>query len=99
MDSSPTGGRGLDDHERHTAGCECPRTADLDGDGIAASSRRTFLHRAGALGAGTAAAGLLGAAPAYAAQGDSDPYGQTTMSRAPRGTWDPDPDHPGSPSS
>jgi hypothetical protein len=69
MDSSPTGVRGLDDHDRHgrhAGGCDCPRTADLDGDGIAASSRRTFLHRAGALGAGTAAAGLLGATPAHA---------------------------------
>ncbi|MFI6460665.1 LamG-like jellyroll fold domain-containing protein [Streptomyces sp. NPDC050538] len=96
MDSSPTGDRGLDDHERHAAGCECPRTADLDGDGVAASSRRTFLHRAGALGAGTAAAGLLGAAPAYAngGGGDDDPYGRTTMSLAPRGSWEPDPDNP-----
>ncbi|MBK3575320.1 metallophosphoesterase [Streptomyces sp. MBT65] len=95
MDSSPTGDRGLDDgHERHAAGCDCPRTADLDGDGVAASSRRTFLHRAGALGAGTAAAGLLGAAPAHAERGDADPYGQTTMSSVPRGKWDPDPDNP-----
>ena len=97
MDSSPTGDRGLDEHgrhEQHAAGCECPRTADLDGDGIAASSRRTFLHRAGALGAGTAAAGLLGATPAHAERGDGDPYGQTTMSPAPRGSWDPDPDNP-----
>ncbi|WP_405974820.1 metallophosphoesterase [Streptomyces sp. NBC_00988] len=97
MDSSPAGDRGLDDHDdQHAAGCDCPRTADLDGDGVAASSRRTFLHRAGALGAGTATAGLLGAAPAYANGGgrDDDPYGQTTMSPAPRGSWDPDPDNP-----
>ncbi|MEV0480855.1 LamG-like jellyroll fold domain-containing protein [Streptomyces sp. NPDC050508] len=97
MDSSPTGDRGLDDQERHdlhAAGCDCPRTADLDGDGIAASSRRTFLHRAGALGAGTAAAGLLGAIPAHAERRGGDPYGQTTMSPAPRGSWDPDPDNP-----
>ncbi|MDH6215797.1 LamG-like jellyroll fold domain-containing protein [Streptomyces pseudovenezuelae] len=81
----------------------CPRTADLDGDGIAASSRRTFLNRAGVLGVGAAAAGVLGGAPAYAAVGgsgrsrvgdDDDPYGQTTMSPTARGKWDPDPDNP-----
>ncbi|MGW1213735.1 LamG-like jellyroll fold domain-containing protein [Streptomyces sp. NPDC002499] len=105
MDSSPTGGRDHDEHEhdRHAVGCECPRTADLDGDGIAASSRRTFLNRAGVLGVGAAAAGVLGSAPAYADGGgsgpdrtgeDDDPYGRTTMSPVPRGKWDPDPDNP-----
>ena len=71
MDSSAVGG--------------CPRTADLDGDGIAAASRRTFLNRAGVLGVGAATAGVVGAAPAY---------GRTTMSPVPRGKWDPDPDNP-----
>ena len=94
--------------DQHAAGCECPRTAELDGDGIAASSRRTFLHRAGALGAGAAAAGLLVDTPAYAAGGssssgstsgkggdkDDDPYGLTTMTPAPRGRWSPDPESP-----
>jgi hypothetical protein len=95
----------------HASGCACPTTADLDGDGVAAASRRTFLRGAGALGAtaaATAAAtGLLGATPALAAPAsggsrpsgagrgdDQDPYGQTTMSPAPRGTWNPDPDDP-----
>jgi hypothetical protein len=91
-------------HGEHEAGCECPRTADLDGNGIAASSRRTFLHRAGVLGAGATATGLLGAAPAYASGGngtsgdgkggDDDPYGLTTMTPAGRGKWSPDPDSP-----
>lgn len=87
------------DHGGHAAGCDCPRTADLDGQGLAASSRRTFLRGAGVLGAGAATTGLLGAAPAYAAgsgQGGAadDPYGSTTMTPAPRGTWRPDPDDP-----
>ncbi|MFI1095700.1 LamG-like jellyroll fold domain-containing protein [Streptomyces sp. NPDC020917] len=93
-------------HPAHESGCACPTTADLDGDGIAAASRRTFLRGAGVLGATAAATGLLGAAPAFAAPGApgapaapaggnaDDPYGQTTMSPAPRGTWNPDPDDP-----
>jgi len=93
-------------HAAHESSCACPTTADLDGDGIAASSRRTFLRGAGVLGATAAATGLLGAAPAFAAPGapgapaggnggnSDDPYGQTTMSPAPRGTWNPDPDDP-----
>jgi hypothetical protein len=102
---TPTPGQDLTaaatDHTSHAAGCACPRTADLDGDGLAASSRRTFLRGAGVLGASAAAAGLLGATPAFAApafttSGDEqrDPYGQTTMAPAPRGTWRPDPDSP-----
>ncbi|MFJ5837369.1 LamG-like jellyroll fold domain-containing protein [Streptomyces shenzhenensis] len=101
MDRSPATGAG---HDEHAAGCACPRTANLDGDGIAASSRRTFLQRASALGAGAAgAAGLLGAAPAYASDGhgnaaaegtDDDPYGRTTTEPAARGKWSPDPDNP-----
>jgi hypothetical protein len=87
------------EHEEHAAGCDCPRTADLDGNGIAASSRRTFLRGAGVLGAGAAAAGLLGTVPAYASGESSisendDPYGQTTMAPAPRGKWSPDPESP-----
>jgi hypothetical protein len=74
------------EHDEHAAGCACPRTADLDGNGIAASSRRRFLRGAGVLGAGAAAAGLLGSTPAHASGGsgtggDGDPYGQTTMLR------------------
>lgn len=100
MDGSPavgSGGKpGPDDN--HADDCGCPRTADLDGDSIAAASRRTFLRGAGAVGAGAAAAGLLGATPALAAAGagrpDEDPYGQTTMSHAARGTWRPDPENP-----
>jgi hypothetical protein len=87
----------------HADECACPRTADIDGDGIAASSRRTFLHRAGVLGAGAAAAGLLVDTPAYAASGgsdgrgggtDDDPYGLTAMTPVPRGRWSPDPESP-----
>ncbi|MCO5973395.1 LamG-like jellyroll fold domain-containing protein [Actinoallomurus soli] len=85
-------------HDEHAAGCACPRTADLDGNGIAASSRRRFLRGAGVLGAGAAAAGLLGATPAYASGSrsgaDGDPYGQTAMTPAPRGKWRPDPESP-----
>ncbi|MFK0117819.1 LamG-like jellyroll fold domain-containing protein [Streptomyces sp. NPDC090994] len=89
--------------DAHPSGCACPVTADPDGDGVAASSRRAFLQRAGALGAGAGAAGLLAAAPAHAAgagaghggQGaDDDPYGRTTTSRGPKGKWSPDPDSP-----
>ena len=82
----------------HAAGCDCPRTADLDGDGVAASSRRTFLRGAGALGAGAgaAAAGLLGAQPASASgdRGRPDPYDLTAMVPAPGGRWSPDPQSP-----
>ncbi|MFC1414766.1 LamG-like jellyroll fold domain-containing protein [Streptacidiphilus sp. N1-12] len=90
-------------HTAHPADCSCPRTADLDGDGFAASSRRVFLRGAGALGAGVTAAGLLGAGPAFAATdggstgghgGSSDPYGQTSMTPALHGTWRPDPENP-----
>jgi hypothetical protein len=89
--------------DAHAADCACPRTADIDGDGIAASSRRTFLHRAGVLGAGAAAAGLLVETPAYATSGgsdgrgggtDDDPYGLTAMTPVPRGRWSPDPESP-----
>ncbi|MFJ8796435.1 MULTISPECIES: hypothetical protein [unclassified Streptomyces] len=54
-------------HSARAAACDCPRTADPDGDGLAAASRRTFLRGTGVLGAGAAAAGLLGASPAFAA--------------------------------
>ncbi|MFE9528835.1 twin-arginine translocation signal domain-containing protein [Streptomyces sp. NPDC006631] len=43
-------------HRARAAACDCPRTADPDGDGLAAASRRTFLRGAGVLGAGAAAA-------------------------------------------
>ncbi|GGU56868.1 LamG-like jellyroll fold domain-containing protein [Streptomyces daghestanicus] len=86
------------------AGCACPVTADPDGDGPAAAGRRAFLQRAGALGVGAGAAGLLAApaltTPAHAAgaartdRGDDDPYGRATTGRGRRGTWRPDPDSP-----
>lgn len=98
----------LGTHTTHAADCACPRTADLDGDGLAAASRRTFLRGAGVLGAGAAAAGLLGATPAFAADRESgsgsgagsdsersdDPYGRTTTGHEPRGRWKPDPEDP-----
>ena len=73
----------------------CPRTADLDGEGGAAASRRSFLRNTGLLGAGAGAVslGLLGVAgPADAASGhsSSDPYDQTTMIPASTGRWNPD---------
>lgn len=88
----------------HPPGCACPVTADPDGDGVAASSRRAFLQRAGAV-IGAGAAGLAAADPAYATgadgadgsgQGadDDGPRGRTTTSRGSRGTWEPDPDSP-----
>lgn len=99
MDGSPVVDSGGEPGpvDNHADNCGCPRTADLDGDSIAAASRRTFLRGAGAVGAGAAAAGLLGAAPAFAAGGtrpDEDPYGLTTMTHAPRGKWRPDPESP-----
>ena len=82
----------MHEHDGH-ASCECPRTADLDGDGAAAASRRSFLRTSGLLGAGVGAAslGLLGAAPAMAASTNgNDPYDQTTMVPASHGRWNPD---------
>ena len=81
----------------HPRDCDCPRTADLDGDGPAAAGRRSFLRGAGLVGAGTGAAalGLFGAGPAAAATrppGPADPYDVTTTTPAPRGRWRPDPD-------
>ncbi|MEW1860913.1 LamG-like jellyroll fold domain-containing protein [Streptomyces sp. NPDC088194] len=103
-DDAPGAHETNDGQDGHGEGCSCPRTADLDGAGLAASSRRTFLRGAGVISAGAAAAGLLGAAPAYAAgeakgaaKGggkDDDPYGRTSMTPAPRGKWSPDPDDP-----
>ena len=80
------------DHEHeHAAGCECPRTADLDGESAAAASRRAFLRNSGLLGAGVGAAslGLFSAAPAQAATA-TDPYDLTSMIPAPAGRWNPD---------
>ena len=82
-------------HSGHAQDCACPRTADIDGDGPAAAGRRTFLRGAGLLGAGAGASalGLLGAAPAMAADREpSDPYDLTAMTPAPRGRWSPDPE-------
>ncbi|HET9172263.1 MAG TPA: LamG-like jellyroll fold domain-containing protein [Actinospica sp.] len=83
----------MHEHAGHTE-CECPRTADLDGDSAAAASRRSFLRNSGLLGAGVGAAGLglLGAAPAQAASAkrSNDPYDQTTMAPAAHGRWNPD---------
>ncbi|MEK2494481.1 LamG-like jellyroll fold domain-containing protein [Kitasatospora purpeofusca] len=90
-------------HDNHESGhpCECPRTAELDGDGPAAAGRRRFLRGAGLLGAGvgTAGLGLLGAAPAHAAgpgpAGGSDASGAGSgKAKKPAGKqrWQPDPD-------
>jgi hypothetical protein len=83
----------MHEHAGHSD-CECPRTADLDGESAAAASRRTFLRTSGLLGAGVGAAslGLLGAAPAQAASANrsSDPYDQTKMGAVSRGRWNPD---------
>jgi len=91
LDPDPEPGFQLD-HE-HAAGCECPRTAELDGDSLAAASRRSFLRRSGLLGAGVGAVslGLLGTSPALASSKPAgDPYDQTTMAPASRGRWEPD---------
>ncbi|MFD7417010.1 LamG-like jellyroll fold domain-containing protein [Kitasatospora purpeofusca] len=95
-------------HDNHESGhpCECPRTAELDGDGPAAAGRRRFLRGAGLLGAGvgTAGLGLLGAAPAHAAgpgpAAGSDPAGSDASGTGAAGAkkpagkqrWQPDPD-------
>ncbi|MFE6865680.1 LamG-like jellyroll fold domain-containing protein [Kitasatospora sp. NPDC057692] len=87
-------------HDIHESGheCECPRTADLDGDGPAAAGRRRFLRGAGLLGAGvgTAGLGLLGAAPARAAgsepaDGSGAEPGKAKKAKG-KGRWQPDPD-------
>ncbi|MFJ2865789.1 LamG-like jellyroll fold domain-containing protein [Kitasatospora sp. NPDC087314] len=83
--------------EAHTPHeCGCPRTADLDGNGSAAASRRRFLHGAGLLGAGAGAVGLglLGAVPAQAAdaKASGDPQGTAAKTAKGRGRWQPDPD-------
>ncbi|GHF71423.1 hypothetical protein GCM10018790_56620 [Kitasatospora xanthocidica] len=79
-------------HEFHPSdACACPRTADLDGHGTAAASRRRFLRGAGLLGAGVSAAGLgvFGAAgPAEAAADAPKPPRDRTR----RNGWEPDPD-------
>ncbi|WP_327064039.1 Tat pathway signal sequence domain protein [Kitasatospora purpeofusca] len=90
-------------HDNHESGhpCECPRTAELDGDGPAAAGRRRFLRGAGLLGAGvgTAGFGLLGAAPAHAAgpgpaAGSDASVTATGGAKKPAGKqrWQPDPD-------
>ncbi|MFF4554143.1 LamG-like jellyroll fold domain-containing protein [Streptomyces sp. NPDC001422] len=82
-------------HSARAAACVCPRTADPDGDGLAAASRRTFLRGAGVLGAGAAAAGLLGASPAFAAGAGTPAETAGTAGRtASRGRWRPDPESP-----
>ncbi|MFJ3713494.1 metallophosphoesterase [Streptomyces sp. NBC_01387] len=97
LEADRDAGTGHNGPGEHRSGCACPRTADLDGNGVAASSRRTFLHRAGVLGAGATTAGLLGSAPAYASGPSGkheDPYDVTTTAHSPRGKWSPDPDDP-----
>ncbi|WP_194908477.1 LamG-like jellyroll fold domain-containing protein [Catenulispora rubra] len=63
-------------HEHEDAHCQCPRTADFDSAGPAATGRRSFLRNAGLLGAGATAlasgATVFGpAASASAATGDA----------------------------
>ena len=88
------------DHEHDHApdGCaghDCPRTADFDSAGPAATGRRAFLRATGLLGAGVAAAGLgsgvLAPAAAFAA---SDPYDVTSRSGGSGGRWRPDTESP-----
>src|ERR1041384_4138472 len=42
-------------HQHDDPHCQCPRTADFDSDGPAATGRRDFLRTAGLLGAGATA--------------------------------------------
>ncbi|WP_031073878.1 LamG-like jellyroll fold domain-containing protein [Streptomyces sp. NRRL WC-3742] len=86
-------------HDIHESGqaCDCPRTADLDGDGPAAAGRRRFLRGAGLLGAGvgTGGLGLLGATPASAASGDASEKAEKAEKAKKAkggGRWQPDPD-------
>jgi hypothetical protein len=94
-------------HEREDAHCLCPRTADFDSAGPAATGRRAFLRNAGLLGAGATAlasgATVFGpAASATAATVDADRDGHaagvydiTAIDTAdPGGQWNPDPENP-----
>ncbi|HEV3173537.1 MAG TPA: LamG-like jellyroll fold domain-containing protein [Actinocrinis sp.] len=92
------------DHEHDTApdGCaghDCPRTADFDSAGPAATGRRAFLRTTGLLGAGVATLGLgsgvLAPAPASASAA-SDPYDVTTVAEGTGsgGRWRPDTESP-----
>ena len=94
-------------HEHEDPHCRCPRTAELDSAGPAATGRRTFLRTAGLLGAGatalasgaavfgpaaSAAAGPADGAPAAPA---ANPYDVTAIDTAdPHAKWSPDPDNP-----
>ena len=60
-------------HEHDDAHCECPRTADFDSAGPAATGRRDFLRNAGLLGVGATAlaSGATVFGPAAAAAADT----------------------------
>jgi concanavalin A-like lectin/glucanase superfamily protein len=78
------------------AGHDCPRTADFDSAGPAATGRRAFLRNTGLLGAGVAALGLgSGVIAPAAAFADGDPYDVTTASGGlGGGRWRPDTSSP-----
>ena len=89
-------------HEHEDAHCQCPRTADFDSAGPAATGRRSFLRNAGLLGAGATAlasgATVFGPAATAAAAGDrgaSNVYDVTEIDTDdPGARWNPDPDNP-----
>ncbi|NUP51018.1 MAG: Tat pathway signal sequence domain protein [Catenulispora sp.] len=87
--------------------CQCPRTADFDSAGPAATGRRAFLRTAGLLGAGatTVASGVTVFGPAASAAAEADDaaaagaHGTAGAAAAAdhdhaEGTWRPDPDSP-----
>jgi hypothetical protein len=89
-------------HEHEDAHCHCPRTAEFDSQGPAASGRRAFLRNAGLLGAGAtvlaSGATVFGPAATAAATpdgGGSNPYDVTAVDTSDAGAcWNPDPDNP-----
>jgi hypothetical protein len=95
-------------HEHEDPHCQCPRTADFDSAGPAATGRRDFLRNAGLLGAGATAlasgatvfgpAATAAAAPASADAADhggAGLYDITSVDTDDRGArWEPDPDNP-----
>ncbi|GAA1982771.1 LamG-like jellyroll fold domain-containing protein [Catenulispora subtropica] len=89
------------DHVHEDPHCQCPRTADFDSTGPAATGRRAFLRNAGLLGAGATAlaSGATVFGPASSAEaatadgGAASPYDVTTIdTTAPGATWRPDAD-------
>jgi hypothetical protein len=96
-------------HEHEDAHCQCPRTADFDSAGPAATGRRSFLRNAGLLGAGATAlasgatvfgpaataAAVPAGADAEANRGASSVYDVTAIDTdEPGARWNPDPEDP-----